>query len=228
MKKFVRTTTVSVVLLLFLIFSLKTLLFTANATERTFTWTDSCFGVIVGINLVTETPWTTNNTHLITFSFTVQRLSGFANYTFYNNNHIKLKEVELDPCANVYASLFKNLTEGQTWTTTWNFTPKATDLELSSRGIRWGKSVILPLSLQVGFTVVDLDGNGRERRFQSDEATITVIGGPDASGDGAIPTTFLVIFMLIGIIAVVVTVVALRYPMKQCEVRRYIRSRRQN
>lgn len=215
MKKLARTTMVSVVLLFFLMLSLKALPSTAIADEKTFTWTDFRFGVIVEINLVTELPWTTNNTYFITVSFTVQRLSGFANYTFYNNSHIILKDVELDPCTGVHTSPFENLTEGQIWTRTWNSTPKATDLELSERDIRKGKSVSLPLSLWVGFTVVDVEGNMWEQFFRSDEITVKVIGGPDALGWTLDQFTFLVIFSVTVAIFAVVTIVVLRYRTKQ-------------
>ena len=147
---------------------------TPPANARTYTWTDEYYGARVKIAITTEESWTTNSSYSIGFSFTVQNLSlSFL----YDNNHIKLAKVELR-VGFVYdrsKSPFINLTEGQTWEYSWQFTPTAKDFGLSK-----GESESITLYLSVSYYVVETDGTEHHGSFYNSDVTIKVIGGPDA------------------------------------------------
>jgi len=151
-------------------------------TVKGFEWTDICHCAIVDIYLTTDTFWMTNYSRKITFLFSVQNISGFPNATtFYNNSHVILNSVKLDPgyMINISESPFKQLSERQGWSAEWYFTPKANNFELACMGISKGKHIRYPMFLEVNYTVVDSEGAEWHGLFQN-WATITIVGGEDA------------------------------------------------
>jgi hypothetical protein len=161
------------------------LLFASASALETFSWLDVSHGATVRITLITENLWVTNNTYTILFSFTVQKLSGYLNNTYYSNSRVILKSVSLDPSyIGKSESPLQSLTEGQTTTISWSFTPKANDLTLSALGIAKGKRVQYSLPLEIEYTVVDSEGNEWPSLFQTltpnSPATIDILGGDDA------------------------------------------------
>lgn len=145
-------------------------------------WTDVCHGVVVSIYLTTDALWVTNHSRKTTFLFVVENISGCPNATtFYNNSYIILNTVKLDPSyINMSECVFKTITEKQGWSVDWHFTPRADDFTLACMGISRGKQIQYSLSLEVDYTVVDSEGIEWLGQFQ-DCATITIVGGEDAS-----------------------------------------------
>ena len=149
-------------------------------------WTDVCHGAVVLISLATDAKWMTNRTDKITFLFAVKNISGCPNATtFYNNSYVILNSVKLDPSyVNLSASPFKKLSERQAWSVDWYFTPKADDFTLACLGISKGKHIQYSLSLEVNYTVIDLNGAEWPGFFQiippEPCLTVTIVGGEDA------------------------------------------------
>jgi hypothetical protein len=123
-------------------------------------WTDACHGAVMFISLATDARWVTNRTYKITFLFAVKNVSGCPNATtFYNNSHVILNSVKLDPSyIDMSESLSKKHLEKEAWSVDWYFTPKADDYTLACLGISRGKEVKYSLSLEVNYTVVDSNG----------------------------------------------------------------------
>ena len=146
-----------------------------------FNWTDVCHGAVVGIYLTTDSLWMTNRSRKITFLFAVNNISCCPNAsTFYNNSHIILNSVKLDPSyINMSESPFEKLSERQAWTVDWRFTPKADDFILSSMGISKDKHIQYSMYLEVNYTVVDSEGVEWPGLFEN-WAAITIVGGEDS------------------------------------------------
>ena len=149
-------------------------------------WTDVCHGAEMLISLATDAKWMTNRTDKITFLFAVKNISGCPNATtFYNNSHVILNNVKLDPSyINMSESPFKKLSERQAWSVDWYFTPKADDHTLACLGLSKGKHIKYSLSLEVNYTVIDSNGIEWPGLFQTIPPepclTVTIVGGEDA------------------------------------------------
>jgi hypothetical protein len=162
------------------------MMFSRKSSVEACEWTDICHGAIVGISLATDGKWVTNNTYKITFLFSIQNLSGYANATtFYDNAYVVLNSVKLDPSyVNMVESPCKNLLEKQAWSVDWYFTPKADDFVLSCMGMSKGEQIQYSLFLEVNYTVVDSEGVEWPGLFQTLPPnpclTVTIEGGGDA------------------------------------------------